>query len=1076
MLLGCGSLSPTHADAQGNDAWDKLEADEDFKKDGRERVNDTLENDYPIYVEEIESLLKDFMKKNARVDRYVAGVHQKAKILYSDKNRYEKMPARHPMLGDPTKVRQTGGVKYQGGPSEDTDILSRGVKNPGIADSSKDDYITADTKVIFNQDTLPHCMEERQVAVEGEQVNETHPYFMECRKRCTPGWVTFTGERATSCIPCHGECLPGTPNCWPCKFNQFYVSEYYWPAYVSRTYPGRAMGSFNPYGDYLYKDGDPSKSDQPIGDVAGQQLAYEYSRDTSYDRFMDYLVDYYETVHGQTGKNKKTKEDFQEAFPEEFYFAFDYTGRDLNVTSGQGGIETQSNHTLVYMTNANRQLSRRMRPPTADNWKGYVEEDRCFFNTLPDARRLAVSHGNYPETHDFVTFQYQHEGINEPNKAEGAVQNRGSASNHAMLGKDADADFLQGQHDVYDVIKKLDQEFGSGVKQPEGSLMRMWGQTIEMREGWYKKAFNRIGVDKRTHWQDWLYHNFFRLYHSRNQNLMEDPLYSKIIAGFAHYTLNSLPTFDGNLILNESSDKNEWVNHLRRPLLWSFSAGRGLEGSNPRDGENYTSVGGIGPGKIFSADKIQVIYPTIDGKKGSSCFKPESLAKSEYFDPEENEGIDAAVGTGNFWGFRRDLYKRLLEEDVKDVHNFVREVRIAYWTKRVNCNCTICSRLFLGCSVLNTGDYPDDYFYGKRVLENKDPILFPEKELKTPVIRWKNPVNPIPGSPPTPAEVQQFDPIISPPILTPPPTNPGLFNPGNIARGPGQVSRLELPDQNDLKVESTTARSVVKNVSFSVDSLEDSQENAAAWPRYQDNRSRYGDYSVSPYDDLYRSSIRLVGDSPWLKKKARPAARSLIDSVEKAQEGQLEANARKIGLRKYGKHALDDDVVEPKEGGRGDPHDIGIDSIDDGTPGPINAGGEDFLQGNDKADDDPGEVGPITPQPDGDKDNPPPNASTIGPIYYCLLKPPEPEPEESPSESPSEEPSEDQEKTDDELMEEDDPDGDGETGKPDNPNTAYDESKAADQIKDGEKFQYTGKETPDGEPILVSDQGRAVSG
>lgn len=929
-------LSPP-AFAQGNDAFeDGLDwVSEPMKQDVKERVEQTLKKDYPRYEQEVRPRLRQFMQENSRVDRYVAGNHPRARRLKSQQTRYENMPARHPMLGDPSRVGKSG-VKEQFN-SEDTDNLGRGVNQPGIADSSEGDYTDKDSRVIFNTKTFANCFEERQV-MDG-------PYFEECKQRCPMGWVTYTGSRATSCIPCLEDCGPFDV-CIPCKYNQFYVSEYYWPTYISRTYPGRAIGSFNPYGDYLHDD------DKPTGETNGQQLAYEYSRDTIYDRFVGggedggegYLKEYYEEVHGDQDRDS---DDFQEAFPEEYFYAFDYTGRDLNTTDGIRDAETHSNHTLVYMSNANRQLSRRTRPDTDDNWKGFVMEHKCFANTLPDSTKLAVSHASYNEGHDEVTLQYKHREISEP----AGVQNRGSAWDHAMLGDRADAP------NIYDIARKLDQEFpGGSTTQPENSLMRMWGQFIEMNSNYYRDGFEREGVELRTHWQDWLYHNFFRLYHSRNKNLMEDPLYAKIVAGFSFYTLNSLPTFGPNL-----SNDGE-----RRPYLWSFSAGRGNSGSNPRDGENYAGPNQpVGPGKIFSVDKIQVIYPTLDdGNLGSECFKPESLAKGAYFDPDKDR-LDDQIGTQGFWGFRRDLYKRLLEEDVKDVHNYVREVRLAYWTKRVNCHCTICSREFLGCSILNNGDNPDDYFYGTREIETQEPIFTPEVELKKPDSKlFKAPIAPIPAPSASLSPKQELN-----------------------------VKPSEVKDDSLLKTVSLTPD---KNSSLSAKS--------ETTRRYPSNRLVRGDYSVSPFDNeaptwgLQRVADTKVLPDPWprtrgyrvnTKVRSGKPLNAKQQRLLRAQEelpgfsGQYDPNARNVYLSQEGKKALDKNAVEPKDQ-KTDKFSIGL-ADDVGTPGPINNEARDYLQ-NSLEEDEPGDPGSVPPDFIVNIKEPPPKAPLIE-FLICPITP-----------------------------------------------------------------------------------------
>ena len=616
---------------------------EDMATDVQERIDEGL-SDYRDNLDTIEEQLKQFAEDNFRKDTYnVKGA----------KAPFELMPKKHPLLESSKK---------------------------GVADSSKEDYTKNDTKVIFNKETFGQCLEEREI--------RSGPYVEECRRRCPVGLRTFVeGSPELSCLKCDPD--PTKKNAVPCKYNQFYVSELYWPVYQTRTYPGRAMGSFDPYGDYL-----DSQDTDGRGHLEFDKVREEYY-DKGKEQFIDAMKEYY-------GK-EITDAEFEEALPRKLWEATEYTGRDLH-TGGGDLSDVQTLHTMTYMTNANRQLSRRFRPGQRDFWKGYIEEDKCFFNTLPDPKKLAVSHATYSPEHSKMTFAYNHKSVNEPNEI---GPTRGTPYGYAMLDEGPK---------VEDLMRNIDSEWkpGSG-KQPSSTNNFMLGGYIEMNGEYFKKGLERVGVSYATHWQDWLYHSFFRLYNSRNNNHMKDPLYAAIVSGFSFYTLNSLDTFEANM---EDDGK-------RKPIFWSFYAGR-----PGRDGENYAGDQKVGPGKIFSVDKIQVIYPTVDkdGTRGSHCFKPESLAKSAYFDIDK-ETIDDKVGTQGFWGFRRDLRKRLLEDGIDEAHNAVREVRIAYWIKRVNCHCTVCSRNFYGCSVLNTGDHPDDNFYGTTALENQDPYLWDGGDL-----------------------------------------------------------------------------------------------------------------------------------------------------------------------------------------------------------------------------------------------------------------------------------------------------------------------------------------------------------
>lgn len=751
----------------------------DMGKDVTERVNKTLE-DYEKNVDKIESGLKKFEQQNFRKDNYTV-----------DGKQYKEMPKKHPLL-----------------------------ESKGVATTSQEDYTKKDTRVMFNQKTFGQCFEERQV--------HSGPYFEECKKRCPQGLVTyFPNNEELSCLPCienHNPLLPKTP----CKNNQMYVSEYYWPVYVSRTYPGRAMGSFDPKGGYLNgQDQDGSLAFDTVKSSALQEGKKEFS---------SAMEKYY---------GKKIPEgELNEALPEALWNAAEYAGRDVDF-SDQSSTENQALHTLVYMTNANRQLSRRFRPGKKDYWKGYMEEDRCFFQTLPDPKRKAVAKASYSKSHGkFTTFAANLKDISEPGK-------RGSPYGTAMLDEGPN---------VYKLMQNLDQEFEQDPKhQPKTTNSSMLGQYIEMEtSGYSKKGLERVGTESSKHYQDWLYHGFFRLPTTRNTNYLQDPLYASIASGFSFYALNSL-----DIGINEGAQN-------RRPNHWSFYQSR-------PSGKNKAYAGDtadIGPGKTFSTDKIQVIYPTLDdGELGSSCFRPESLAREEYFDPNKKT-IDDKIGTQNFWGFRRDLNKRLLEQGIENAHNYVREVRVAYWEKRVSCHCTVCSRKFYGCSVLNTGDVPEDLFYGTDSLENKDPVLTPGGTL-----RWTE--QPIPGNP--------------------------------------------IPIAKLAPIEKA---------------LENLADTALA------SASELSDFGVS---------FKRTSDKKFLEEEredslfSRP---SLKTRAQKVQTGR-QANARKVAMEKYGRHAEDEEAVAPNNSGNGDLYALKELGNDDGTPKPAPGTQKDPLQGSDPGGDIP---------------------------------------------------------------------------------------------------------------------------
>ena len=415
------------------------------------------------------------------------------------------------------------------------------------------------------------------------------------------------------------------------------------------------MGSFDPQGGYL------------AGEDKRGELSYEPVREANYQsakqNFKQAYKEYFEKDISEA--------EFNEAFPEALYKSADYTGRDVS-TEDNGLSGTQALHTLVYMTNFNRQLSRGTRPPL--QWLGYALEDKCYANVFPDGETKVIGHSSYANGNEKLAFAYNHRGIRE-----------GRAKNSDLYGYS----MLDEGPSVYKLVENIDSEWDPNEgKQLPSTTNYMLGQYIEMNLNYFSQGMGRMGASRSKHFQDALYHSFFRLYHSRNFNHLKDPLYASIASGWSFYTLNSLKSYQPN---------NTPANS--RPLFWSFYKSR-------PGGNNYTGKdSSIGPQKIFSTDKIQVIYPTVDdGQLGSHCFRPESLARSAYV--EDDGEIAKKTGTQGFYGFRRDLRKALLEKGVKEAHNYVREVRIAYWIKRVNCHCSICSwPQFPACSVLNSGGY-----------------------------------------------------------------------------------------------------------------------------------------------------------------------------------------------------------------------------------------------------------------------------------------------------------------------------------------------------------------------------------
>ena len=257
-------------------------------------------NDYREELSTFEQRFRTFWQQNKEKDSY--------SVSYEGRNKtYGGMPAKNPLLSN------------------------------GVSPQSVSDYAQKDTRVMLNPETFGTCYEERQVF--------EPTYEAECKQRCGTGWRSISDGL---CNRCHFSIFPNRI----CGFNQYYVSEVYIPVYQSRTYPGRAMGSFNPVGGYL------------SGQDKRAALSYDAARGIAYNSVKGKYKEAMNEYFGETP-------DDEDIISQKYFEHADYAGRDRAVADGDMS-DTQVLHTLVYMTNFNRQHSRGSRPAPAFRWVGYA--------------------------------------------------------------------------------------------------------------------------------------------------------------------------------------------------------------------------------------------------------------------------------------------------------------------------------------------------------------------------------------------------------------------------------------------------------------------------------------------------------------------------------------------------------------------------------------------------------------------------------------------------------------------------------------------------------------------------------
>lgn len=536
---------------------------------------------------------------------------------------FKNSPARHPLLAN-------DGADPQG--------------------KSKQEYTEKDTDTIFHDETFTQCLEDRQVF--------NPDYLSQCAQACpgNRGWVKLE----KGCRPCDPEKEPD------CVMNEYYVSELYFPVYVTRTYPGRAMGSFDPNGSYL--SGQDKRPDLKL--TATKQRLANVGKQTAEQILQQHL-----------GKDPKSIS--EKLYPDWYDPSVEWYGHDGDQAMNPNA--PFSFHSLTYQTNAHRQATRRRPQP---DFHGYELQDQCFFHTLDNPNKDVIAGASY-------------------GKEEFIRASMSAKESENIDAQGAKATVLSGSPNIFTSIKSLK---ANGKQLPQ-ELQGLRPSQSMAEWTWTKQGLQRIGVKPQGLQKDYVFYGHeLTPYSSSRDNSFVDPFYAAVSHGFSHYMLSSLPEFSGNTA-------------SRRALRYSYHTARG---SRP----NYSGEDPVIKENIIFTDKMQIIFPPWkDGgkRRGSHCFRPETIARVE---PGEKEGdLARRTGRttspySNHFNLPLEIRKRFPEKgNLEDGLAYANEVRIAYYIKRVNCYCTKCGTPY-GCSVLNNGDYKEDSFYGETPLAQSEPQLF----------------------------------------------------------------------------------------------------------------------------------------------------------------------------------------------------------------------------------------------------------------------------------------------------------------------------------------------------------------
>ena len=510
---------------------------------------------------------------------------------------------------------------------------------------SSEEYTQEDSEAIFHDDTVAQCLEDRQVF--------NGAYISRCAQICPGPFVRVA---------------PGCPRCNPlrdpnCVLNSFYVSEVYFPIYQTRTYPGRAMGSFNPTGNYL----------------SGADRRAELKLQATKQRYRQEGWQIFKEIYQKhTGKSVEdiTDDGLEELIPRHLWNT-EWGGTDRSQENDPS--QPYSFHSLTYQTNGHRQTTRNRPPPF---WQGYFLQNNCFYHTLDNASKEVIAHATYGDE-QYMRLQMSADETNrvEPETGRSTI--------------------IQGGPNMFDVAASVENIQGGRFPAPLNQLdpsqrMTSWD--------WMRQGLARSGFQERGTERDWVYYaDTLGPFYSNAYNSWHTPLYAAFAQGVSHFWMNGRKDFAPN-------------RKRRRPIQFSFHSSRPSE-------SNYAGNDDQVNDKIIFTDKVQVIYPPLEAngkRRGSHCFRPETLSRMEEVRTQDE--MHEITSSGHA-GLRRDLAKMFPENGVRDGLNFANEVRMAHWTKRVNCYCTMCGVPY-GCVVMNNGDHEEDNFYGTTPMRGNAPQLF----------------------------------------------------------------------------------------------------------------------------------------------------------------------------------------------------------------------------------------------------------------------------------------------------------------------------------------------------------------
>ncbi len=515
-----------------------------------------------------------------------------------------------------------------------------------------------DSKAALNNETFSGCFEEKEV------VKETNPEFTTpCDKNC-PEFVRLKPIFSGRCE----ECKPGPlePDCYR---QHHYVSEYYFPMYETRIFPGRAMGSFDVEGSYL--SGPDKRSDLSLASTKQKAMTGQ--------AYQQQVKDVLTRALGQEAEEFLND---PETFPDYQWYnpSLDWMAHD-GVQPADG--TPYSFHELTYQTNVHRVATRLQPQGRISRIMGYRLENKCFWQTLDDPSKEVIAAASYGDAEGNKNYpllsMFAQETRNLP-------EGEGEEAARQTL--------LPGGENMYQVVEKIEPtswglpyEFSNLIP---SLRMSEWGEG-KNNSSWMQDL-QKVGVyPKNLHPRDYVYYGLsLAPFNAAHYNAFHDPLYAAIGNGVSFYFVASLP--GGN---------------PKRRALW-YTRYLGRHGSH----SGYTATGTEIQDDLVFTDKFSMVYPPLkegSPRKGTHCIRPENISRVEA----QNDD-DSSIHTkdGNWYNISHTLRTRFPLEGKKAM-NQAQEVRLIFWEKRVACYCELCGRT-QGCWTLNDGDMKEDNFYGTK--------------------------------------------------------------------------------------------------------------------------------------------------------------------------------------------------------------------------------------------------------------------------------------------------------------------------------------------------------------------------